>query len=257
MTTSELLTTPLQRYLTAIAEEPSEHDHPTAHHRVKRLVGDVMTHGAIAAHEGALFKEIVDAITRNRISAVPVIDAERHVIGVVSESDLLTRIVGEQGSAPRGVHHSRRDTQRKLHGATARELMTTPAVTVKANTTVADAARIASRHKVRRLPVVDDAGILIGIVTRADMLAVFLRYDGDIREDVEKLIRYHTEFDRSSITVQVEEGIVTLSGELERALLAARLVYAVRAINGVIDVVDQLRFRFNDTVMPPPRGGIH
>lgn len=244
----------LERYLAVVGNEASGRPEGlTATRHVHDLVGDVMTRGTVAAHEEAVFKEIVDALSRNRISAVPVVDSDRKVIGVVSESDLLTRVVGETGTPPRGHRRSRADTKRKLQASTAAELMTSPAVTVTPRTTVAEAARIAARAKVRRLPVVDDNGVLEGIVTRSDLLRVFLRDDSDIRRDVEQLIRYGTELDPATIGVGVNEGVVTLTGDVERRLQASRLVAGVRAVSGVVDVEDRLQSHVDDTRLPPMR----
>lgn len=241
----------LERYLAVVAAEADEAGTPATRH-ADELVGDVMTRGTVAAHEEAVFKEIVHAIARNHVSAVPVIDHDRHVVGVVSESDLLTRVAGDEGIPPRGhQHHHHADVQRRLHALTARELMTAPAVTVTPGTTVGDAARIAARHRVRRLPVVDDSGELIGIVTRADLLRVFLRDDAEIRRDVEYLIRFGGEIKPASVGIAVEEGVVTLTGDLERRLQAVRLVAAVRGVAGVVEVKDRLHCAVDDTRVPP------
>ncbi len=243
----------LERYLAVVAAEATEAGtEPPLERHSYDIVGDVMTKGTVAAHEEAVFKEIVHAIARNHISAVPVIDHERRVVGMVSESDLLTRVVGDEGVPPRGhQHHHHADVKRRLHAATARELMTSPAVTVTPKTTVGDAARIAARARVRRLPVVDDTGELVGIVTRADLLRVFLRDDAEIRREVEYLIRYGGEINPASVGIAVDEGVVTLTGDLERRLQAVRLIAAVRGVSGVVEVKDRLRCRIDDTRTPP------
>lgn len=257
--TAERYQSALERYLAVVGNSAVTHagqDSGLGRH-ARDLVRDVMTRGTVAAHEEAVFKEIVDALSRNRISAVPVVDEGRKVIGVVSESDLLTRVVGETGTPPRGHRRTRADTRRKLQASTAKELMTSPAVTVTEDTTVAEAARIAARARVRRLPVVDRDGVLAGIVTRADLLRVFLRDDSDIRRDVEQLIRYGTELDPAAIDVDVEEGVVTLGGDVERKLQAVRLVAGIRAISGVVDVEDGLHCHIDDTRLPPMRATLY
>ena len=148
--------------MTAISAPVAALDPATA------TVGDVMHPGVVAAHENAAFKQIVDALVRNGISAVPVIDDNRRVVGVVSESDLLARL-SDGRPAPRA--------------ATARELMTAPPVVTQRGTPVADAAHLATQAGVRRLPVVDSDGVLVGIVTRADLLKGLLRPDEETTED--------------------------------------------------------------------------
>jgi CBS-domain-containing membrane protein len=103
------------------------------------LVRDVMVTSVVAAPEQAVFKEIADALIRNRVSAVPVIDADRRVVGLVSEADLLARVSRAHLSLPRSHGLSaRREERRKLHAATARELMTSPAVVITPHAAITD-----------------------------------------------------------------------------------------------------------------------
>lgn len=218
------------------------------------VVGDVMVSAVVAAHEGAVFKEIVDALIRNRISAVPVIDADRRVLGVVSESDLLVRVSRAHLTMPRGHLLSGRSEERgKLHAATARELMTSPAVVISPRAAIAEAAWHALRSRVRRLPVVDDAGVLVGIVSRSDLLCAFLRPDEQICADIRhNLVVGAFILDPDDVEVSVDEGVVTLRGELERQAVAVDLVDAVRAVSGVVDVVDELTYQIHDALPPTP-----
>ena len=89
-----------EHYLAAVAQHPSA-TNVTTISPPALIVADVMTSGVVTAHEGAVFKEILSALARNRVAAVPVIDAERRVIGIVSETDLLAHIVGRGGTAAR------------------------------------------------------------------------------------------------------------------------------------------------------------
>jgi len=243
------------RYLSAVAsrepqrpgaEPPVPHGH--------ELVRDVMATAVVAAHEGAVFKEIVDALIRNGVSAVPVIDADRRVLGVVSESDLLVRVSGTHLAMPRGHRLSGHGEERhKLHAATAHELMTSPAVVTSPRAAIAEAAGHALRSRVRRLPVVDDDGVLVGIVTRSDLLRAFLRPDEQIGEDIrQNLIVGAFTLDPDTIEVAVEEGVVTLRGELERRAVALDLVDAVRGVSGVVDVVDALTCQIEHTQPAAP-----
>lgn len=240
-----------EHYLTAVGHlaEPSSTDlaPPSL---PARVVSDVMTRGVVTAHEGAVFKEIVSALARNRVAAVPVIDSERRVLGVVSESDLLAHIVGHSHSPGNPLSpHGR--TQRKHDATTARELMTAPAVTTTPNTTITDAARHAARAKVRRMPVIDDTGVLVGIVSRADLLKVFLREDADIRADIERdVLGYKMAIDRTTVDVTVEEGIVTLRGRLDHKALIAQAIELTRTVTGVVDVHNELTHR-DDTAAGP------
>jgi CBS domain-containing protein len=217
------------------------------------FVGDVMVTGVVAAHEGAVFKEIVDALVRNHISAVPVIDSRRRVIGIVSEADLLARVCGRV-THPRGHRlTAHREQRAKMHAETARELMTSPPVVTTPHATIEEAARICARARVRRLPVVDPHGVLVGIVTRGTLLQPFLRPDDEICEDIQKnVITSAFVMNPFDLDVHVTDGIVTLRGQVERRLLLDSLVAAVRNVAGVIDVDDSLlTYRFDDTHVPP------
>jgi len=249
------------RYLGAVAyanpsQPPAAPKLPTEPVRVlDEFVRDVMVTGVVAAREGAVFKEIVEALVRNHVSAVPVLDETRRVIGVVSESDLLARVSGGRLARPRGhrlAGHA--ETRSKLHAATARELMTAPAVTTTPGTRIADAARIAADGRVRRLPVVDGAGVLVGIVTRADLLRPFLRPDAEIRADVtDNVVVGAMILSPYGVDVEVDEGVVRLSGQLERKLMTSALVESVRGVAGVVDVDDTgLGYRFEDSATAAP-----
>lgn len=219
-------------------------------------VGDVMVTAVVAAHEDAPFKEIVASLYRNRISAVPVIDSTRRVRGVVSESDLLARLSGGLVDLPRGHFRTARSEARaKLRAATARELMTAPAVITTAETSIAAAAAHAGKSRVRRLPVVDRDGRLVGIVTKGDLLRAFLRPDKDIRSDVvENIVIGDFALDPTALDISVAEGVVTLRGQVERKLLAQYLLEAIRGLNGVVDVAgSELTYRVDDLARSIPR----
>jgi CBS domain-containing protein len=226
------------RYLAAAAREESGRHGPGSAPTGPELVRDVMVAGVVAAHEEAAFKEIVAALARNHISAVPVVDHDRRVVGMVSESDLLARVSGGHLVLPRGHRLSgHAEVRTKLHAATAHELMTSPAVVTTADTHIADAARKAADARVRRLPVVDRDGALIGIVTRTDLLRPFLRADSEIREDIAKNVLLGSFLlDPRSVEVEVTEGVVTLRGQLERRFLVDALIESIHAVSGVVDV---------------------
>ncbi len=218
-----------------------------------RLVGDVMTSAVVCAHEDAVFKEIADALTRNKIPVVPVIDGERCVVGVITGSDLLARVAQTGAVVPRGHRLSvRGDVRRKAHASIARDLMTAPAISTTPQTSIRDAARKAAHYRVRYLPVVDDDGILVGIVTNTDLIKVFLRDDADIQRDIERGVAADGMLlDPLGIRVEVCEGVVTLTGQLESRLVARQFADQVAQIPGVIDVEDKLTYLTKD--IPSPR----
>ena len=146
------------------------------------LVKDLMTTPVVTVAPEIPFKEIVACLAEHRVSAVPVVDDSRRVLGVVSEADLLLKEEFPEGPAGGRLFQGRRHRmdRAKAAGDTAVELMTAPAITIGPDATVAEAARLQHRHQIKRLPVVDPAGPLLGIVSRADLLKVFLRADAEI-----------------------------------------------------------------------------
>jgi CBS-domain-containing membrane protein len=214
----------------------------------KWRVDDVMTRAVVTVSPAAPYRDLVDLLVEHRFSAVPVVDAFQRVTGVVSEADLLRKIEYAGEKEPRLFDGRRRRSDRlKGAGRTAADLMTSPSVTVLSGSSIAAAARLMDGEQVKRLPVVDDLGRLVGIVSRSDLLKVHLRPDEDIRADVESgALRPFLSDETTGVRVEVSEGIVTLTGRVDRwstTDIADRLVSQVL---GVVDVVDELEFDFDD-----------
>ncbi|WP_432138417.1 MULTISPECIES: CBS domain-containing protein [unclassified Streptomyces] len=213
------------------------------------IVADVMTRSVARVGRRAAFKEIVRVLHGRKVSALPVVDREGRVVGVVSEADLLPKEEFRDSDPDRYTQLRRLSDLAKAGSLTAAELMTSPALTVTAGTTLAQAARTMARARVKRLPVVDGAGLLVGVVSRADLLKVFLREDEDIAEEVRReVVAYLLPAPASSVRVAVQEGVVVLSGRVrDRSLVpvAARLV---RSVEGVVDV----RFELTGDAEPGP-----
>ncbi|WP_127361145.1 CBS domain-containing protein [Actinacidiphila soli] len=205
------------------------------------IVSDVMTLTVVAVGRAAPFKEIVRTMEQRKVSALPVLEGEGRVIGVVSEADLLPKEEFRDSDPNRNEQLRRLSDLAKAGAVTAEELMSSPAVTVHPGATLAQAARLMAVRRVKRLPVVDDAGMLQGIVSRADLLKVFLRPDEDIEEEVRRtVVSYLFPALSHTIHVTVHDGVVTLRGQIRDTSLiwvAARLV---RAVEGVVDVESQL-----------------
>ncbi|MCQ8828928.1 CBS domain-containing protein [Streptomyces malaysiensis] len=200
------------------------------------IVGDVMTRTVVAVGRDASFKEVVQTLGEWRVSAMPVLEGEGRVIGVVSEADLLPKEEFRDSDPDRLQQLRRLPDLAKAGALTAEELMSSPAVTVHPDATLSEAARIMAVRGVKRLPVVDTEGKLLGIVSRGDLLKVFLRSDQDIEEEVRRTVVSYLFPGDGGIHVRVDEGVVTLSGRLRdtaRIPVAARLT---RAVEGVVDV---------------------
>jgi CBS domain-containing protein len=216
------------------------------------LVSDVMTIDVATVTEETPYREIVDILTARRVSAVPVVDSFRYVVGVVSEADLMHKVEFTGEAHVRHLFEGRRQrtARDKANGETARDLMTEGAVTAMPDTPLAVAARRMSEAGVKRLPVVDDLGRLVGIVTRSDLLKVYLRPDEQIRADVVGgVLRRSLWVDTRRLAVEVDNGVVTLTGEVETKSLALLVVQLVRGVPGVVDVVDLMSADFDDTAL--------
>lgn len=205
------------------------------------IVSDVMTQTVVAVGRDAPFKEIVRTMEQWKVSAMPVLEGEGRVVGVVSEADLLPKEEFRDEEPSLYQQRERLADAAKAGATRAAELMSTPAVTVHADATLAQAARIMAVRRVKRLPVVDGIGMLQGIVSRADLLKVFLRPDEDIEEEVRRtVVSYLFPGFSHAIHVSVREGVVTLGGHVHDTSLISVAVRLVRAIEGVVDVEPRL-----------------
>jgi CBS domain-containing protein len=220
----------------------------------KRKVSDVMTTDVVSVREDATFREIVDLLESRGISAVPVVDWANLVVGVVSEADLLPKMEYAGGEVRRRLFagHRVREAREKAAGDLAQDLMSKPAMTVMPETTVVHAARLMNAGGVKRLPVVNLAGRLIGIVSRRDLLKVFLRTDVAITDDVRQELERVSGVDATVLTIETTEGIVTLAGKLDRRSLVPVAVRLAERVEGVVDVVDRLTFHTDDTELVVP-----
>ncbi|MFJ6479815.1 MULTISPECIES: CBS domain-containing protein [unclassified Streptomyces] len=195
-------------------------------------VSDVMTHTAVAIGREASYKEIVELMDQWKVSAVPVLEGEGRVVGVVSEADLLPK---EEFRRDDPVLPDQLEEASKAGGVLAEELMSSPAVTVHPDATLAEAARIMARKHVKRLPVVNGVGMLEGVVSRSDLLKVFLRPDEEIGEEIRDSVLTGLA-PPVHLQASVKEGVVTLRGSLRDRALVPLMARAVRAVEGVVDV---------------------
>lgn len=192
-------------------------------------VGDVMTRCPVSVRAGVPFATIASVLSRKAIGAVPVVDGDRRLLGVVSEGDLI----GARDGA----------------GVTARALMSR-ARTVTGETPLPAAARLLAEAGVRQLFVVEGVR-LVGVVSRRDLLAYYLRDDDAIRADIERALA-----DQPPITVSVHDGVVLLLGRVQWRSTRAVLDERVRAVPGVVDVQDRLGYVFDDGARPRAVGSV-
>jgi len=218
--------------------------------------------GVLAADAcGTPFKEVARLLGEHCISGLPVIDEDDKVIGVISETDLMLRQSWEpEPDTALGTWLSRsvRRASAKTRARTAGGLMSTPAVTVRADASVPEAARLMAEHRIERLPVVDEEDRLVGIVTRRDLLQVFLRTDKEIRQEVEQEVLVNTLWLAPHIVeVTVKDGVVTLTGQLERRSEKPITLAMTSRMDGVVGVVDHLSYQLDDTRRQPAEQALH
>ncbi|MEU1911351.1 CBS domain-containing protein [Streptomyces massasporeus] len=206
-------------------------------HISPHIVSDVMTHTVVAVGRDASFKDVVKLMQEWKVSALPVLEGEGRVIGVVSEADLLIKEEFRDSDSDRYTELRRMSDLAKAGGMTAADVMSTPAVTVHPDATVAQAARIMAQRNVKRLPVVNDEGLLEGVVSRADLLKVFLRTDDEIAEEIHREILVPL-FPAAPepVRVEVADGVVTLTGGVRDTSLVPIVARLVRSVEGVVDV---------------------
>ncbi|MBC2904164.1 CBS domain-containing protein [Streptomyces cupreus] len=206
-------------------------------HGSPHIVSDVMSGGVAVVGRDAAFKDIVRVLQERKVSALPVVDGGRRVLGIVSEADLLPKEEFRDSDPDRYTQLRRLSDLAKAGSVTAGGLMTSPAVTVRADATLAQAARIMARARVKRLPVVGDTDRLEGVVSRADLLKVFLRDDEEIAEEVRReVVARLFPAPASAVRVSVREGVVRLGGRVRDTALVPVAARLARAVEGVVDV---------------------
>jgi len=203
-------------------------------------VADVMTTRVIAFKRNADFKQIALALRQFRVSACPVINDAGQVVGVVSEADLLYKTADCE--LPAGLIRLRwkLGEESKITAVTAQQLMTSPAVTIQADAPVQVAARIMRDRRVKRLPVVGRDGELMGIVTRADVLAVYDRPDADVLAEVMSVLLEEFGLSAANFQATVSSGVVTLTGLIALPETELEIAARIRHIEGVVAVRDRL-----------------
>jgi CBS-domain-containing membrane protein len=216
-----------------------------------RTVENVMTRDVVCVNKDTGYKDMVKLLAARRVSAMPVVDDGRHVLGVVSEADLLLK---QEKPARPGIRllstRRRRRERAKAMATVAAALMSQPAITISTQATLTEAARRLHAAGVKRLPVVDAVGRLVGIISRVDLLKMFLRSDEALhREIVEDIILGDLLMGPNRFDVHVEDGVVVLQGRCERRSLIPTVVRAVADVEGVVRVENRLGYDVDDLAL--------
>ncbi|HXX38552.1 MAG TPA: CBS domain-containing protein [bacterium] len=221
---------------------------------------EFMSTPVVSVQPEATIKHVIEQMAAHRVSGLPVVDRQGHLMGVISESDILARLEhGGKGTGLAGLvgHFAQPFSAiRKLHGQTAAEIMTAPAITAGPEASFRELLHLMTAHNVNRLPIVE-GGQVIGIVTRADILRTMTRADTTITEDVRWHLIHDLWVDPTSLEITTREGIVTISGEVGTRSEAELVKRWVAMTEGAVDVdASGLRYRLDDRHIVPPTGSL-
>jgi CBS domain-containing protein len=220
-------------------------------------VRDVMTTSVISVQIDTPLKEVASLLVEHGISGVPVVDDERRVVGVVSETDLVLKETGVDAVPHRalerllGESKATRSYRTKLGATTASQAMTAPAITIMASRSLAEAARLMTRHRVNRLIVEDDSRI-VGIVTRADLIRAYVRPDAELAETIRTEVLWRSMWlDPAAFTVNVRRGVANIRGHVDRRSMADLVKHSVSMVPGIVDVRADVTWAFDDSQVRP------
>jgi CBS domain-containing protein len=220
-------------------------------------VRDVMTRSVLTVQPSTPLKDVARMLIDNRISGLPVVDADGVVVGVVSEADFLVKEQGAEAISHRPLamvlgHFSRsRAELAKVVAASAGQAMTSPAITIEPDRPVSEAARTMTASRVNRLPVVD-RGRLVGIVTRSDLVQAFVRSDEELAATIRDDVLLHTLWlDPARFTVEVRNGVASIVGRVERRSTAEMVERAVGMVPGIVGVMCQVNWAMDDRDVGP------
>ncbi|MEV5845345.1 CBS domain-containing protein [Streptomyces sp. NPDC051985] len=221
------------------------------HHRT---VEELMSRPVVRARRDTEFKELVRLLAENDVTAVPVVDDLGCPVGVVSEADLLRKSADQADASGRvPIPHLEAWERAKAGGSRAEELMSAPAVCARPEWSVVEAARLMETQHVKRLPVVDEADRLLGIVSRGDLLRVFLRPDDAIRGEIARDVLHRVlGLEPADVAVRVREGRVELTGAVEYRSLVPVVEQLCQGVDGVVSVAGNLTWRRDDARPSPP-----
>ena len=219
---------------------------------------ELMTTPVVVVPPEASVKEVAERMVANRVSGVPVVDRFDHLVGIISESDLVSKLeYKEKGQGFVGLldHLAQAlGEDRKLHAKTAAELMTPMVVTAGPDASVRELIHLMSTRHVNRIPIVE-SGRVIGIITRADILRTLVRPDSAITEDVRWLLLHELWIDPTGLTISTQDGIVTIAGEVPTRSEAELVRHWTAATEGVVDVdTRSIRYRADDRHIELPAG---
>jgi len=221
-------------------------------------VSDVMTQLVVTFRPQDSIHEAARRLLRNRISGAPVVEDGR-LAGIVSEADLVAAFTsparGETAfTAPDPLSFLLRGfVPRSGTGTTISDVMTAAVITVSPGDSVWEAASLIDRHGIRRLPVVDRDGYLVGIVARADLVRCMARSDGDISAAVREAVMVLGEENFIALDIDTTDGVVMILGTTDRKTTRDLATEIASRVPGVLKVISDLDWQWDDTEVKPVR----
>jgi CBS domain-containing protein len=205
-------------------------------------VSDIMTKKVFTATRDMPLRLAATRMLEYGITGMPVVDGER-LVGVISETDILFKertVPVRDGLVDWLIHYGEDPPTAKLSARTVGDAMTAPAVTIGAQKAVAEAAALMLDLGIDRLPVVEGEE-LVGIITRTDLVRAFTRTDREIEQEIRDAVLVKTLWvSPSRVQVRVEDGLVTLEGQVENEDLVEQIVHFVQRVPGVVSVEPRL-----------------
>ena len=218
---------------------------------MNRMVGDVMATPVVTVAPSVSFKRTVQVLQEHQISAVGVVDPDGRLLGMVSETDLALKEEHQQDDSPPRLagraRRTRHAEQVKARGTTAADFMSTPVATVTPGASLRAAARLLHQRGIRHLPVVDHHGRVVGMITRRDLLGVFLVADWVLAGEINAKVLHATfNVPADAVRVEVREGVARLSGRVPWHSTAVEIAERVRGLDGVVGVDAHLTWAHDD-----------
>lgn len=211
-------------------------------------VDEVMTTDVVGIGPDAPLKEAARRMIGADISGLVVTEEDGSLVGIISEADFVKTEAGRRAEKRARLlrwffpEEEYTGSERKV-----RDVMTADVVTIGPDADHAEAARMMRKEGVKRLPVVDESGTVVGLVSRSDIMRVFARADGAILDEIQGHVMRKLWIDRNLVRVLCEDGNVTLSGNLETRSDADLLVELTQRLDGVVSVENRLTYTVDNT----------
>ena len=213
---------------------------------------DFMTTDVITVSPEDGLKAAARMMVQKGISGLPVVGADGKLVGIITEADFVKQEAGRSQQRYRRLLDALfGEREARPMGETVADAMTRHPVVVDKEAPISEAAREMADRGIKRLPVVDAEGRLLGIISRADIMRAFARPDGVIEDQVrEDIIHRVLMIDRDAVGVALHDGHVSLTGSVPTRSDARLLEELVRRVEGVVGVEADLSWNVDDTKPP-------